>query len=187
MDYNLKAKIQEHYKKNWSNIPKSEILDIEKNTPKISDFEVLVFEPNNNRDMWTYATCGMSTMKEDSPLELHIFSQKEDKNLIELLTAIAYYHREHSLDLAHTVNFGRPWQENSKCGYGLVSLPYLDGPDLENLYIPAYDENIKFYWLIPIDQKELEYKKIYGMDGLEDKFEEVGFNYLDPERRSVID
>ncbi|WP_159090557.1 suppressor of fused domain protein [Aquimarina aquimarini] len=186
MDCDLRNKIIEHYEKNWRKLSKAEIWDTEKVDKRLDNFEVLVFKPNKDRDMWTYATCGMSTMEEDTPIELHIFSKKEDNSLIELLTAIAYYHREMNLNLSHTVNFGRPWQEKSKCNYGLISLPYLDGPNLESLYIPSYDENLKFYWLIPITQDEVEYKKKYGMEGLEDKLDEVEFNYLDPNRLSVV-
>lgn len=186
MDRDLRDKILEHYKSNWNNIPRTEIWDSEKNDKRIDSFEVLVFNPNKERDMWTYATCGMSTMEEDNPIELHIFSKKEDNSLIELLTAVTYYHREHNLGLSHTINLGRSWQESSKCNYGLISLPYLDGPDLETLYVPSYDENIKFYWLVPINEEELEYKKKYGVEKLEDRFDETGFNYLDPNRYSVI-
>lgn len=186
MDCDLKDKVLEHYKKNWKNIPKVEIWDTEKIDKKLENFKVLVFSPNKDRDMWTYATCGMSTMEENTPIELHIFSKTEDNSLIELLTATTYYHREQNLSLSHTINFGRPWQEKSKCNYGLISLPYLDGQNLESLYIPSYDENLKFYWLIPISEDELEYKKKYGIEDLEDKFDEVGFNYLDPSRDSVI-
>lgn len=187
MDFKLDKRIRDHYTDKWNNTPDIRTLKTNSNNAGIDNFHVLVFRPNENRDMWTYATCGMSTMKEKTPLELHIFSKNEDNELVELLTAIAYYHRKQNLDLSHTINFGRSWADNSKCDHGLISLPYLDGPKLENLYIPSYDENIKFYWLIPIMKNEVDYKKKYGIDALEDKFDSSNFNYLDASRQSVIE
>lgn len=179
----IKEKITNHYIANWNNKP--EVKEWSPN--KVKNFKVLEFKPTKERELWTYATCGMSTMEEKQPIELHLFSKEQDKSLIELLTIIAYYHRGNNLDLWHTINLGRPWQNDSKCSYGLISLPYLDGPNLENLYFPDYDENIKFYWLIPINEEEMEYKKKYGIENLEIKFEESpNFDYADPKRESVL-
>ena len=133
MDYSFEKEIIEHYKNAWNNFPTIEFWDSEKESKKIDSFKVLEFSPTKKRNMWTYATCGMSTMNEKTPIELHIFSRKQDKKLVELLTATAYYHRENNIGLFHTINFGESWQENSKCTYGLISLPYLDGPNFENL------------------------------------------------------
>ena len=186
MDAEFTDKVTQHYIDHWKNAPKTKVWDAEKINKKVNNFKVLEFSPTNKRNMWTYATCGMSTMEEKTPIELHIFSEKQDRSLIELLTVIAYYHRGHHLGLSHTVNFGRPWQDNSKCEYGLISLPYLDGPSLENLYIPSYDENIKFYWLIPINEDEVAFKKKNGIEALAAKFDETEFNYLNPYRDGVV-
>ncbi len=122
----------------------------------------------------------------DKPIEIHLFSLEKDESLVELLTSVAYYHMtsENKLGLWHTVNFGHPWKPNSKCEFGLISLPYLDGSELESLNIK--DQLVKFYWLIPITHREIEYKKKYGVDKLEDRFELAQFNYLNPLRNSVI-
>jgi hypothetical protein len=83
--------------------------------------------------MWTYATSGMSRPGDATPLELHLFSPERSEQLVELLMAIAHYHRTGStLGLGASVNFGRPWLSGSDCSFGLISLPYLDGPALEN-------------------------------------------------------
>jgi len=89
-----------------------------------------------------------------------------------------------ALDLGHTVNFGRPWLNDSLCEYGLISLPYLDGPSLENL--KKGNMTIRCLWLIPITKSEVEFKKQYGLDLLEEQFEKTQFNYLDINRRSVV-
>src|ERR1700743_2734401 len=89
------------------------------------EFRILEYSPNTQRTMWTYATCGMSSFDDTDPIELHIFSQKQDKGLVELLTAIAHYHMTGvKLNINHIVNFGNPWQDESICTYGLISLPY---------------------------------------------------------------
>jgi len=48
------------------------------------------------------------------------------------------------------------------------------------------NREIHFYWLIPITKTELEYKKEYGLEALEDKFDTDEFNYLNPNRRSIV-
>jgi len=60
----------------------------------------------------TYATVGMSGERCKEPIELHLFSESEDENLVELLAATAHFHRTgSSLGLGHTVNFGRGWRD----------------------------------------------------------------------------
>jgi hypothetical protein len=135
--------------------------------------------------MWAYATCCMSQPGEENALELHLLgaSREGEESLVELMTAIAHYHRAgHQLGLGHTVNFGRPWLPGSRCVYGLVSLPYLDGPALEWLEAPR----VRFLWLVPITAAELEFKKRFGLEALEQRFEEQQFDFSDPKRPSVV-
>jgi hypothetical protein len=148
-------------------------------------FTVLEFGPSPKRDMWTYATCGMSQPGDTSPLELHMFAAHQAWQLAELLTAIAHYHRTgQPLGLGHTVNFGRPWLPGSACDHGLISLPYLDGPSLERM--PAEGgSTVTFAWLIPITPRERDYKRDNGLEALETLMDQQGFNYLDPDRASL--
>lgn len=116
-----------------------------------------------------------------------MFSPIESELHVELLTVVAHYHLTGArLGLGHTVNFGRSWLPGSECSYGMLSLPYLDGPVLEYLRVPGIQQRIRFFWLIPITQREREYKKRNGMEALEEKFEESKFDYLDPARCSVV-
>lgn len=150
-------------------------------------FCVLEFAPTSSRDMWTYATCCMSQIEDEQPVELHLFAPNASDRLVELLTIVAHYHRTGSrLDVGHSVDFGRPWLPESACTFGLVSLPYLDGPKIENLTVPELHVKVQCCWLIPITEKEVEYKKLAGVDALEHRFEEASFNYLDPQRASVV-
>ena len=114
-----------------------------------------------------------------------MFSHREAHEVVELLVVTAHYHRTGApLGLGHTINFGRSWLDASQCQYGLVSLPYLDGPSLEDLEIDS--EAVKFYWLIPVTQPEVEFKKRHGLDALEQKFDSVGLDYINPNRSSVV-
>lgn len=152
-----------------------------------SEFCVVEFSPSPSRNMWTYGTCCMSQPNDRLPVELHMFAPGASELHVELLTAVAHYHRTgRNIGLGDSVNFGRSWLPGSECGFGLVSLPYLDGPRIENLAISDLDVVTKCYWLVPITQKEVEFKKQAGVEALECQLEESHFNYLDPARKSVI-
>jgi len=115
-----------------------------------------------------------------------MFSKVQASGIVELLTVTAHYHRTgHPLDLGHTVDFGRPWMPGSSCDHALLSLPYLDGPDLENCEVMER-ESVRFLWLIPITPQELKYKQRLGLEALEEVFERSRFDYSDPTRASVV-
>lgn len=149
-----------------------------------SDFTVLVFPPYGGREMWTYATCCMSQPGDSFPIEVHMFSASQSTSHVELLAALAYYHRSSaSLGLGHSVSFGRPWFPGSGLSYGLLSLPYLDGPALE--WMDSGKTRVRFLWLIPVTHSEVRYRQERGVEALESRFEEAGFNYLDAYRPAV--
>ena len=176
--------IKKHYQLAWNEFSEHKFIEgpISKVLPA---FSVLKFRPNKKRNSWTYATCGMSGNADAKGLELFILAPTENDFLIELLAAIAHYHASgNNLGLGHTVNFGCPWYDGSQCEYGLISLPYLDGPALEWLEMDSRD--IQFLWLIPITKDEVEYKKAKGLESLESLFENESFNYIDPFRHSVV-
>ena len=182
---NESALIAEHYAKvlGAEGMPTTWKLGTQGRMP--STFEVLVFEPTSTRAAWTYATNGMSQQHDGVAVELHLFSPIKTGSHVELLTALAHYHLTGEyLDLGHTVNFGRPWLPGSRCDRGLISLPYLDGPQLE--WIEADSRRIRFLWLIPVTAIEVEFKEANGLEALEERFESSSFNYLDPTRESVV-
>jgi len=105
----------------------------------------------------------------------------------ELLTAVAHYHRTGAkLGLGHTVNFGRPWLPDSLCTFGLISLPYIDGPKLEWLPLDSADHCARLLWLVPITEAEVAFKKAHGVEALEERLEAAHFDYIDPQRASVV-
>jgi len=186
MDSKLYASsIQQHYIDCWKNKPTTHKWEKGPVHELPCEFEVLRFSPTTSRSIWIYATCGMSISQDIEPLELHIFSNEKHDFLIELLTIVAHCHRNIAiLGHGHTINFGQRWWLDSSCQYGLISLPYLDGPFLE--WLVQKGTKTRFLWLIPITKSEVEYKKRHGLDALEELFDRASFNYLDPYRKSVV-
>ncbi|HEY1385426.1 MAG TPA: suppressor of fused domain protein [Dongiaceae bacterium] len=149
------------------------------------DFIILRYPPHAERALWAYATCGMSQPDDAAPLELHMFSPRASPEIEELLVVTAGFHRTYAtLDVGHSVNFGRPWLTESNCRHGLISLPYVDGPTLENLRIG--ETLVKCYWLIPVTLDEVNYKQLNGLEALEQTFERKSLNYWDPSRESTV-
>lgn len=180
-----KDRILKHYTVNWQ-VNGREIVFTKGPVHELPpEFAIVEFAPHAGREMWTYATCCMSQEDDTLPTELHMFSPIQNEKIVELLVATAHYHRTgHRIGLGNSVNFGRPWLDNSACEYGFVSLPYLDGPKLENLAL-SRDKTLKMYWLIPVTKSEVEYKKVHGVDGLEELFETGSLNYIDVTRKSL--
>lgn len=142
------------------------------------DFFILEFPHNERHQMFCYCTVGMSADRfDDNLIELVVYAPKSDKLLVELLTVCASYHRNKlPLNLHHTVNIGQPWLNNSKCDHGFISLPYLDGEELE---IFNYNgQKVHCYWFIPITEKERDFKIKSGWEALEKLFEDRQFDYL---------
>ena len=179
--------IKSHYSEKWANVPVARRWHHGPISELPLCFCVLEFAPTIARGMWAYATCCMSQPSDSTPIELHLFSPAQCELHVELLTAIAHYHRTgRSLGLGHTVNFGRPWMAGSQCEYGLISRPYLDGPSLEQLRTRPAGQVVRCLWLVPITERERNYKRTNGLEALEQVLEQSKFDYLDPVRTSVV-
>jgi hypothetical protein len=175
-----------HYQSVWNRVANKRVWTKGPSEELPEGFCVLEFPPDQRRRLWTYATCGMATTTDDDPIELHLFSPVQAEELVELLTVVAHFHRTgERLSVGHSVNFGRPWLPGSRCTFGLISLPYLDGPDLEVLHSSAFKRDVRCLWLIPLTAREVEFKKGRGIEALEDLFQQANFNYADPLRPDV--
>lgn len=184
MMYNL-ASLKQHLEMNWGRSTGEQLKIPDPNGKMGKDFSVLEFPPSDKHDFWIYSTLGMSIDNPEDLIELHVFSQQRDSTISELLTITASYHRNDTpLGLHHTVNFGRSWQSNSACSFGFISLPYMDDEDLEIFNFKG--GHLHNLWLLPITEKERDYKIKNGWNGLEQRFEERGFDYLNPQRLSCV-
>ncbi len=185
MTDNYLHQLQKHYE-NYFNASGNKLKwPIDPHKKMNPDFYVLEFGPNSKHKLWTYCTVGMSLEGGDNLIELFVFSPKQDRTLVELMTLVSSFHRNDSLlDIHHTFNIGRPWLGDSKCDHGFISLPYLDGEDLELFSFKG--EITHCYWLIPITKQERDYKTENGYEALEQLFENKNFNYLNPNRSSLL-
>lgn len=187
--YNSKqytSKLQEHFETWFGKPGKKMKLEYGPQEKLHLDFSVLEIAPNNRHSMFCYCTVGMSVDRlDENKIELVLYSPRPDNSLVELLTVCASYHRNKlPLNIHHTMNIGQPWLSNSKCDYGFISLPYLDGDGLEFFNFAGQD--IHCYWLIPITEKERDFKVEHGCEELEDLFESKNIDYLNPDRESLV-
>jgi hypothetical protein len=180
----LLEEVLQHYQRNW-NAQGSPVPFFSGPIGELpGDFHIREFEPGKH-PMWAYATCGL--MQADAPqrIEVHIFAPRQNERIAELLYAISHFHCTGThLDYGHSVNLGYPWWPDSACQHMLISRPYLDGPEFENGMMGGF--SVRFLWLIPVTADELEFKKIRGLNALEKAFEKSEFDYLDPNRQSVV-
>lgn len=179
--------LQKHYENHFGISGNQLILDKGPKEKLHPDFYVLEFGPNKQHNCWVYCSVGMSLEREDDNLiEIFVFSPHQDAAQVELITVCASYHRNRlPLNLNHTVNIGRSWLGNSKCDHAFISLPYLDGEALE--IFNFNDKTFYCNWLIPITEKERDYKTENGSDALEQLFEDKQIDYLNPARECLIE
>jgi hypothetical protein len=181
----LRSAVIEHYASAWERPWFDQTQMRGPGAQQMRGFSVLAFGPRPSRQLWTYATCGMSCGESDPQIELHLLSPTNNLVHVETLTAIAHYHLTgNHIKTGDTVNFGRPWLGKSLCEFGLISLPYLDGPKVE--ICNRSQSTIHCLWLIPITREERDFKIQFGLEALEQKFQATDFNYADPRRQSVV-
>ncbi len=179
-------KLIDHYEGFWNS--KGELISFNKGPihelPEY--FSIMRIAPTKDRNIWIYSNVGMSwKILEKAKIELFLLSPYKDDSIIELLTVICHYHHTGpGLNWLHTINFGRPWLSDSLCCYGLLSLPYLYGPKLENF--GYQNTQIRCLWLLPITKQEVEFRKKHGTDELEKLFEDKKLDYLNPHRESIV-
>jgi Suppressor of fused protein (SUFU) len=145
---------------------------------------VVEFAPGSKSGLWVYATVGAWEARHDPQLEFVIIAPERDLRHVELLTMAAWYHGRHGLGSGHTLPIGEPWLPGSKCEFFYVSIPYPFGPELE--ICNFQDSHLHFLWLLPITAAEREFKIREGIKRLEQKFEDSGLEYWDPNRASVV-
>lgn len=151
---------------------------------EMAGYRLVELAPTADRREFFYGTTGMSLPGDQHPTELHAWINQSSHEVVQCMHAIAHFHRyDARLGIGHTVRIGRPWIPSSKCVAGLVSLPYLDGPQMQHLSCGG--RTINCLWIIPITEAELEFKKRNGIDSLEQVFELAQFDYSNLYRDSA--
>jgi len=150
------------------------------------DFRVLEIEPGPRSGNWNYMSSGTWEVAQEGAglTEFMIITGKPSLRQIQILTMNHVYHRDENLMLGSTYPLGEPWVKGSNCNHMLVSLPYPYGPDFEICAIG--DGHLHIYWLLPITEREHDYKVQNGPDALEEVFETKGLKYWKTKRKSVI-
>ena len=150
------------------------------------DFCVLEIEPGPKAGHWNYVSSGTwEVAREGAGLtEFTIITDKPVLRQIQILTMNHLYHRDHNLTVGDSYALGAPWVKGSNCTHMLVSLPYPYGPDFELCAIG--DRHLHIYWLLPITQREHDYKAPNGADALEEVFGAKGLEYWKTKRKSVV-
>lgn len=160
--------------------------DDEQINKAVPGFKVFRAEPGPQLDLWSYASLGANAIRHPNAgvFEFIIHSPEENDRLTQLLAMITYYHMNNTLGIGHTLPNGEPWLPGSSCDYWLVSRPYPLGPDFEICELE--DTHAHIAWLLPITERERDYKSEHGLDALERIFEERELEYWDIYRPSTI-
>ncbi|KIC95950.1 suppressor of fused domain protein [Flavihumibacter solisilvae] len=179
-------KLQLHFESYFGVTGKALTLDKGPKEKLHSEFFILEIPPNKRHGMFCYCSVGMSADRiDDNKVELVVYSPRSDISLVELITYCASYHRTKlPLNLHHTVNIGQPWLDSSLCNHAFISLPYLEGEELELFQFEG--NTIHCYWVIPITESERDYKIANGCEALEQLFEERHLDYLNPNRSCLV-
>src|SRR5690348_550525 len=102
---NYSDQVAQHYENIWQQLGRRCHLDGGPTHQLPDGLSVLEFGPTTRREVWTYATCGMSQVQTAGPIELHLLSPVRDGRHVESLTAIAHYHHNVCpLSLGDSVN-----------------------------------------------------------------------------------
>jgi len=72
---------------------------------------------------------------------------------LKSLASVCFNHKDGYFGLGRVIEIGRPWIDGSNMENFLISLPYPYGEKIE------YMGNIRFFWLLPITDKEKNSKK----------------------------
>lgn len=176
-------KLKKHYELNWG----QKECDLLWEKGPIKDlpvgFHTEVYKKDETTNVIT--TSGLSFGNSSNKIELCLYYDpnfRSELRLAEILTVTAHFHLAgEALKVGDSVNWGEPIIEKSKCCWGYLSWPYLEGVKLGNIEF----NGAKVFWLVPITEEELKFKKINGVDSLEQIFEEKELNYIDLLRESL--
>ena len=155
--------------------------------PRFLSFHVLP----RRRSGWTYGSIGAWEVTADTGhgYEFFLLAPRDDPQLARLISMIAHYHANPDdetfrLGHGHTIPIGEPFLGGS-CDHFLLSKPYTIGPEFEVCHV-SDELHVQFLWMLPITKAERDFAGEHSLEELEQRFEAVGIEYLDPHRDSVV-
>lgn len=189
-DDSVHDEVLAHYRRAW---PDREVTSVhwtpDHMASRLPDLHMAKVAPAQPGQAWVFATIGAwrATESTGHGLEFAAVAKSEAAAVMTHLGQLAYYQAgppENRLGVGHTLGIGEPWVPGSPLEALLVSLPYLWGPALEHCQVRG--RHIQVLWVIPIYEEERAFGREHGLEALEQRFEDVSFDYLDPFRTSVV-
>ena len=154
----------------------------------LPDFRVWRITPAEASDAWIYVSEGAWAVETaaDYRIEFLLMAPEESPIHVETLAMVAHFHADtrHRLDAGYTMNIGRGWTETATLTHLLVSVPYPIGPSFE--FCKADSLTVRYLWLLPVTESEVQYRHREGLEALEALFDEKSIETLDPVRESVV-
>lgn len=189
-DSYVRSAVLEHVQESW---PNSTIIEeqkwekgaIQENVP---GFQVLKIKSRIAGRPVIYVTNGCFTAEPTQHIkhEFFLISPREERQHVETLTMLANFHADerYRLDTGSIVSIGDAWLPGSRCDHLLISVPYPYGPKLE--WLRLRNICVRFLWALPITSREAAFVELNGLEKLEQKFDALKIDYLDPSRSSII-
>jgi len=179
------------------NVPPISILEI----PPALDKKGKKSKPEfrDNRDGWTYITCGASLKEQILPgnaadwiiprTEFMCYVKEQNILPVEALNLLSRlpFEKDTHLYWWHTVNFVEPLDENEETTQSAFLLlpPYFEDADFDNFTL--YGDDVRFLMALPITEEERAFAAQYGGQALEEKLLTANSDFIfDPQRESVI-
>ena len=153
----------------------------------IPNFLVRVVEPSRDNGGWVYASLGASTQQREGlpRTEFFLLADHHDDRYVEMVTMVAHYHLtiDHPLHVDRFIAIGQPLAGSGGQNTILVTLPYPYGPKLE--WCKTHAGDVRYLWLLPIYESERDFIYSDGLEALEQRFDDVGFDVADLQRAPV--
>jgi hypothetical protein len=150
------------------------------------EFRALELAPPGGDQPWIYVSAGAAHLRRFDGVghEYVIRTWQQDRLMVELLSMVAAYSTREDHD-GHTVPIGGPWVEGAEADHLYFNKPYFVSRDFAGLRIDdAF--SLRFLWLVPITEREKEWRHEHGQEAFEQWLEEHHVRPEDPARRSSL-
>lgn len=185
-------KVLEHYIRRWGKPITIHTFDSAEVSPSIRPLYIAVFSlPGDGLAM--YASIGMSRagMLDSETNTIHyaeIFMgvYEHFESLPKIMAMLATYPHNEKTFVApeHTIPLGMPIVQNSSLTSVLFAIAYFDPPWFRGLDVDG--KHIQFLWVIPLTEREREFKTKTGWNALGQMFENEQVVIGDVFRESAI-